>query len=130
MSKIGGTTPRGKVIFDEQGKPTRLEGGVGIVQAAGLGPEKLARVSGGHRRMESVQADFKERKGDLYSRHRLARPAGEKKAMIRDMQKFNIEARKYRGVIPPITGASIGQATAKKPENPPAGFERMRKNSP
>jgi hypothetical protein len=50
--------------------------------------------------------------------------------MIRDMQKFNIEARKYRGVIPPITDDSIGQATDQKPENPLAGFERMWKNNP
>ena len=72
MSETGVTTPRGKVITDEQGKPIRLEAGVGIAQASGLGAEKLAPVSGGHRRMENVQADFKERKDDLYSRYRLA----------------------------------------------------------
>jgi len=32
MSETGVTTPRGKVITDEQGKPIRLEAGVGIAQ--------------------------------------------------------------------------------------------------
>jgi hypothetical protein len=63
------------------------------------------------RSMENVQDDFKYRKDDLYSRYRLARPAEEKKAMIRDMQRFNIDARKYRGVIPPLTATSKGQET-------------------
>jgi hypothetical protein len=70
MSETGVTTPRGKVITDEQGEPIRSEAGVGIAQAAGLGPEKLVQVSGGHRSMENMQADFKERKGDLDSRYR------------------------------------------------------------
>lgn len=80
--------------------------------------------------MENVQDDFKYRKDDLYSRYRLARPAEEKKAMIRDMQRFNIDARKYRGVIPPITATSKGQATDQKPEKSVIAFGRMMENSP
>jgi len=59
MSEMGATTPRGKIITDEEGKPIRLGTGEGIAQAAGFRPERLATVSGEHRIMESVQAHFK-----------------------------------------------------------------------
>jgi len=46
------------------------------------------------------------------------------------MQRFNMEARKYRGVIPPITATSMGQATKRKPEKPFIGFGKMMEVSP
>ena len=130
MSHAGVTTPRGKVITDEQGKPIRLGAGEGDAQAAGFRPERLATVSGEHRTMENVQAHFRERRDDLYSRYRLARTPEDKRRVIRDMQKFNMETRKYRGVIPPITTTSIGQATQQKPEKSFIGFGRMMEASP
>jgi len=130
MSHAGVTTPRGKVITDEQGKPIRLGAGEGDAQAAGFRPERLATVSGEHRTMENVQAHFRERRDDLYSRYRLARTPEDKRRVIRDMQKSNIETRKYRGVIPPITATSIGQATQQKPEKSFIGFGRMMEASP
>jgi hypothetical protein len=130
MSETGVTTPRGKIITDEEGKPVRLGAGEGIAQAAGFRPERLARVSGEHWTMENIQAHFKGRKDDLYSRYRLARTPEEKRRVIRDMQKFNMEARKYRGVISPITTTSMGQATEQKPEKPFMGFGRKMESSP
>jgi len=130
MSETGVTTPRGRVITDEQGKPIRLGTGEGIAQAAGFRPERLARISGEHWTMENVQKHFKGRKDDLYSRYRLAQTPEEKRRVIRDMQKFNMEARKYRGVIPPITATSMGQATQQKPEKSFVGFGRMMESPP
>jgi hypothetical protein len=75
--------------------------------------------------MENVKAHFKEKRDALYSRYRLARTPEDKQKVIRDMQKFNMEARKYRGVFPPITTTSLGQATPQKPEKPFMGFGRM-----
>jgi hypothetical protein len=80
--------------------------------------------------MDNVQAHFEEKRDDLYSRYRLARTPTEKQRVIRDMQRFNMEARKYRGVIPPITATSIGKATPQKPEKPFIGFGRMMEGSP
>jgi hypothetical protein len=57
--------------------------------------------------MENVQKHFKEKRDDLYSRYRLAKTSEDKQKVIRDMQRFNLEARKYRGVIPPITASSL-----------------------
>ena len=130
MSETGVTTPRGKIITDEQGKPIRLGAGEGIAQAAGFRPERLARISGEHWTMENVQAHFKGKRDDLYSRYRLARTPEEKQRVIRDMQRFNMEARKYRGVIPPITATSMGQAAQQKPEKSFMGFGRMMEGGP
>ena len=124
------TTPRGKVITDERGKPIRLGAGEGIAQAAGFRPERLARISGEHWTMENVQAHSKEKRDDLYSHYRLARTPEVKQGIIWDMRRFNLEARKYRGVIPPITGTSMGQATQQNPEKPFVGFGIMMETSP
>ena len=80
--------------------------------------------------MENVQKHFKEKRDDLYSRYRLAKTPEEKQKVIRDMQRFNLEARKYRGVITPIMVTSLGQATEQRPEKPFIGFGRMMENSP
>ena len=130
MSETGVTTPKGKVITDEQGKPILLGAGEGVAQAAGFRPERLARISGEHWTMENVQKHFKEKRDDLYSRYRLARMPEEKRKVIREMQKVNMEARKYRGLIPPITASSMGQAAQQKPEKPFIGFGRMMEASP
>jgi hypothetical protein len=75
--------------------------------------------------MENVQKHFKEKRDDLYSRYRLARTQEDKRRVIRDMQKFNMDARKYPGVIPPITATSIGQAAGQRAEKPFEGFIKM-----
>jgi len=130
MAEQGATTPRGKIITDEQGRPIRLGAGEAIAQAAGFRPERLARISGEHWTMENVQKHFKEKRDDLYSRYRLTRTQEEKHRIIRDMQKFNMEARKYRGVVPPITATSMDQANQQKPEKRFMGFERVMEASP
>jgi hypothetical protein len=130
MSETGATTPRGKIITDEGGKPTRLGAGEEIAQTAGFRPERLAEVAREHRTMENIQGHFRERRDDLYSRYRLARSPEAKRGVIRDMQKFNMEARKYRGVIAPISVGSMGKAGEQKPGKPFLGFGRMMESSP
>lgn len=107
-----------------------MEVGEGIAQAAGFRPERLASVSGEHRTMENVQAHFREKRDDLYSRYRLARTPEERREVIRSMQRFNLEARKYRGVIPPITATSLGEAAQQRPKKAFMGFGRMMEASP
>ena len=130
MSEAGVTTPRGKIITDEQGKPIRLGAGEGVAQAAGFRPERLARISGEHWTMENVQKHFKEKRDDLYSRYRLAKTPEDKKKVIRDMQRFNLDARKYRGVIAPITATSLRQAALQRPEKDFLSFGMMMEASP
>jgi hypothetical protein len=49
---------------------------------------------------------------------------------VRDMQRFNMEARKYRGVIPLITTSSLKQSAFQNPDNPFLNFGRMMEASP
>jgi N12 class adenine-specific DNA methylase len=130
MADQGATTPRGKMITDEQGKPIRLGAPEAAAQAMGFRPERLARISGEHWTMENVRGHFKERRDDLYARFRLAKAPEERQRVIRDMQRFNMEARKYGGVIPPITMTSLRQAVKQQPEKPFVSFGRLMEASP
>jgi len=125
MKEQGATTTRGKMITHEHGRPVRLEAPEAAAQAMGFRPERLARISGEHWSMENVRGHFKDRREDLYARFRMAKTPEEKQKVIREMQRFNMEARKYRGVVPPITTTSLKQATLLKPEKPFLSFGKM-----
>ena len=125
MADRGATTPRGKVLTDEKGKPIQLGTGEAIAQAAGFRPERLARVCGEHWSMENVRSDFKGGRDDLYARYRLAKTQEDRQKVIRDMQRYNMDARKYRGVISSITATSLRQSALPKPEKPFLAFGRM-----
>ena len=62
-------------------------------------------------RLRNVKAYFNDRQDDLYARYRLAKTDADRKTAIKDMQKFNMGARKYRGFIPPITMTSLTEAS-------------------
>jgi hypothetical protein len=55
MADQGVTTPRGKIITNEQGRPVRLGAPEAAAQAMGFRPERLARISGEHWTMENVR---------------------------------------------------------------------------
>ena len=99
--------------------------GEAIAQAAGFRPERLAQVSREHWTMENVKSNFKGRRDDLYSRYRLAKTPEERQKVIRDMQRFNMDARKYRGVISPITTTSLKQSASPRPDK---AFPGLRQN--
>jgi hypothetical protein len=80
--------------------------------------------------MENVKSNFKERRDDLYARYRLAKTQEERQKVIGDMQRFNMDARRYRGVIPPITATSLRQSALEKLEKPFLAFGRMMQASP
>jgi len=122
MADRGATTPTGKVLTDEQGEPVRLSGGEAAAQAMGFRPERMAQISGEHWTMENVKKHFAEKRNDLYARGRLAKTQEEKQEVIRDMQKFNMGTRKYRGVISPITATSLNEAARQKFEKPFLAF--------
>ena len=130
MADRGATTPSGKVLTDEQGEPIRLSGGEAAAQALGFRPERTGRISGEHRTMENVKKHFAKKSKDLYARVRLAKTEEERQKAIRDMQRFNMEARKYRGVIPPVAASSLRQVASQKPEKPFMEFGKMMEASP
>jgi hypothetical protein len=125
MAEQDATTPRGKIMTDEQGKPIKLDTGEAVTQGIGFRPERMSQISGEHRTMQNVKSYFNDKRDDLYARYRLAKSDEDRKAAIRDMQKFNMEAPKYRGVIPPITMTSLREAVKQRPEKPFMVFGEM-----
>ena len=75
--------------------------------------------------MQNVKSYFNDKRDDLYSRYRMAKTPEDKKAAIKDMQKYNMEARKMKGVIPPITMTSLREAVKQRPEKPFMAFGQM-----
>ena len=130
MAERGATTPSGKVLTDEQGNPIRLSGGEAAAQAMGFRPERMAQIFGEQWTIENVKKHFAEKRNELYARSRLAKTQEEKQRVIRDMQRFNMEARKYRGVTPPIAASSLRQAAAQRPARPFMEFGEMMGTSP
>ena len=125
MAEVGATTPKGKIMTGQQGKPIRLDTGEAITQGIGFRPERMSEISGEHRTMQNVKAYFTDKRDDLYARYRLAKTEEEKKPVVHDMQKFNMEARKYCSVIPPITITSLRQAVKQRPDKPFMAFGGM-----
>ena len=80
--------------------------------------------------MENVEKHFAEKRNDLYARIHLAKTQEEGKKVIRDMQRFNMEARKYRGVIPPIVASSLREAASQRRERSFMEFGKMMEASP
>jgi hypothetical protein len=130
MADRGATTPAGKVLTDEQGKPIRLSGGEAAAQAIGFRPERMSEVSGEHWTMENVKKHFAEKRTDLSARYRLSQTQEERQKVIRDIQWFNMEARKYRGFIPPIGASSLRDAAPQRPEKPFMAFGKLMEASP
>ena len=117
MITQGATTPAGKIIFDEKGNPIRETVGEAIVQAVGFRPARIAAASVTHREYTNLQANFTERRNDLYAKARLAvdKP-GDLKKVIVEVQKYNLDAAKYKGAIPLINSNTLRRAMTAKPE--------------
>jgi uncharacterized protein YaaR (DUF327 family) len=116
MTEHGATTPKGKVITDEKGRPIQETTAEGITQAFGFRPERISEASQTHREFANIESHFADRMNDLYARFRLATTADERKKIIRDIQKYNLAASKYRGAIPMINAESLRRSFIQKPE--------------
>jgi hypothetical protein len=130
IADVDATNAKGKLLTDEKGVPIRYSAGEAAAQALGFRPERMARISREHWTMENVKKYFAEKRNDLYARIRLAKTEEESQTVIRNMQRFNMEARKYRGVIPPVAASSLRQAASQRPERPFMEFGKMMEASP
>jgi hypothetical protein len=117
MATQGATTPTGKVLFDEKGKPIRENIGEAIAQGLGFRPERIAAQAKTHQEYTNIQGNFSERRGDLYAKAKLAMGKPEElRGVITAIQKYNLDAAKYKEAIPLINGAALRRAMAAKPE--------------
>ncbi|MCK7505002.1 MAG: hypothetical protein MZV70_13595 [Desulfobacterales bacterium] len=74
MTADGATNPRGKVLFDEKGKPVRLTGTEAAGQAMGFRPYRTSMLSSTKRIADNVELHYSEKRGKLYDRLRLPDP--------------------------------------------------------
>jgi hypothetical protein len=116
MSTMGATTPRGKVIYDMSGKPIKETTGEAIGQVMGFRPETVAKKSEEYRTRQNVEASFTGKRDELYTRFRLAKVPEDRRDVIKDVQKYNLEASKYRGAVPMINAESLRKSVTEKPE--------------
>ena len=95
MAAQGATTPAGKIIFGEKGKPIRETTGEAIAQAVGFRPPRISAATETHRECTTLQANFTERRKDLYAKARLAvgKPADLKKVIV-ERRKNNLDVVK------------------------------------
>jgi hypothetical protein len=125
MYEEGATTPRGKIIYDEEGKPIQLTAGEALGQAAGFRPERLAQAGMEKRVLSNVEEHFKERRDDLYAKYVLAKTPEEKQAVLKDVERYNLEVMKYQGAVPRITRETLKRTLQQRPSKPLTRFEQM-----
>lgn len=123
----GARTPHGKVLFDDRGKPIRATAGEAIAQTAGFRPARMAALSGEYRSRQNLEEHYRELRSDIYDRFALAKNEEDRRRVIKDAQKFNLQPAKYRGVIRPITGESLRQSLLRRvrPEKQGVLFGRL-----
>ncbi len=117
MTTQGATTPSGKLLFDEKGRPIRETAGEAIAQAVGFRPERIGAASKTHREYTNLQANFAERRNDLFAKARLAmEKSGNMKKVIVEVQKYNLDASRYGGAVPMINSNILRRVLTTKPE--------------
>ena len=116
MSTMGATTPQGKTMFDPQGKPIKETPGEAVGQVLGFRPERIAGMSEERRTFKNVETYFLGKRTDLYTQFRLAKTSEDRQGVIKDVQKYNLEASKYRGSVPLINAEGLRRAVTEKPE--------------
>jgi hypothetical protein len=125
MYEEGATTPRGKIIYDAEGKPIQLTAGEALGQAAGFRPERLAKAGMEKRVLSNIEEHYKDIRDDLYAKYRLARTEEERRKVLRDVERYNLEVMKYQGAIPRISRETLRRSFIQKPERSFMRFEQM-----
>ena len=82
----------------------------------GFRPERIAKAAEEHREFGNIESKFTQRRNDLYARFRLAEDAGDRQKVIRDVQKYNLDAMTFRGAIPMINAEGLRRSFVSKPE--------------
>lgn len=122
MAMEGATTPTGKTMFDEEGKPVTLTAGETARQALAIRPERIAVIGKEKRSLQNVETHYSETRDDLYSKLRLAKPT-DRADVFKQIRSYNLEVQKYKGIVPSITQEMIRNALRKKPDKKFMRFE-------
>ncbi len=124
MASEAATTPKGKLMFDEQGRPIQLTAGEAIGQGVGFRPERLAQVSQEKRVLTNIQEHFKDKRDDLYAKYRMADTEEGRRQVLREIERYNLEIMKYQGAIPRITRETLKRTFRPIPNKALMRFEQ------
>lgn len=116
MTTIGATTPHGNAMGDVKGQPIKETTGEAIAQAMGFRPERISGMAKTYREFSNIERKFDGRRERLNDLFRLAKTNDERQEIIRDVQKYNMDAQKYRGAIPMINATSLRRSYVTKPD--------------
>lgn len=125
IATAGATTPTGKILFDEEGRPIQLTGPEAVGQAMGFRPEKVARAGQEVRVLGNVEAHYKAKRDNLYAKFRLATSDEERQDILREVERYNLEVMKYQGAVPLITRESLRKTFVQKPRKAQLRFEQL-----
>jgi hypothetical protein len=105
------TSERGKVRFDEDGKPLQLTTFEGVGQAAGFKSYRVAKSSEQEREHKDIQAHYTEMRSALMDQYAIAKTPDDKAAAMKAIKQYNEDLpKRYRGIVPLITFNTIHQA--------------------
>ncbi len=106
-SQEGATTPKGKFLFDENGRPLMTTTGKTAFQLAGLRPERQAELTKDYMQSRNIEAFYTKKRQDIFTRFRLAKTREERQEALKDLQDYNIQASQFKGAIPLINASSL-----------------------
>ena len=122
MATEGATTPTGKVMFDEEGKPVTLTPGETAAQVLGFRPERISVLGKEKRSFANVEQHYSDQRDDLYSKLRISKGT-ERTDVLKQIRDYNLEVQKYKGVVTSITPEMIRNALKQKPDKKFIRFE-------
>jgi hypothetical protein len=110
------TTPRGKIVYDEEGKPLRIKGTEVALKTLGFNPAEFSRQREKEQTVKRQTAWVAEEKRDAGEEYRVARLKGDPKALKNMMDRVKeinqkIKSRDLRHLVPPATVAKIIQSS-------------------
>jgi hypothetical protein len=110
------TTPHGKPIFDESGKPMQYTPYEVALKSIGLYPSRIAEEGAKHFNITEVEKYFTAKRQNVADTYRVAKNSGDKSAMpqlIKAIKVFNddLKAKGAAGIVPPLRLSSILKST-------------------
>lgn len=113
----GAHTPRGKTIFDSDGKPLAPTFGEAALQAVGIKGARMKEEAQIYRSFDMIEERFNKWRDRIYTQYRKADSYEKQAELMSEITKFNMESQqKGMGGIAPITRESIKRALQEKPK--------------
>jgi N12 class adenine-specific DNA methylase len=110
------TTPKGKLLFDEKGRPLMLSGPEAAGQAIGFRPERVAVGSKERRTYMNIKQWASDERDSIFTDARLAKTPADWNKIMKRIQNYNFKVLRYKGAIPLITGQMVRRGIKPRPD--------------